>query len=50
LRVDNLEELIETVRADIDKTIGDLKEVARNIDNELGLNTPRKQVKNRTPF
>jgi predicted transcriptional regulator len=50
LRVDTLEELLEAVRVDIDKTIDDLKEVARNIDKELGLNAPRKQVKNRTPF
>lgn len=50
LRVDNLEELLEEVRTDIDRTISDLKEVARNIDKELGLNAPRKQVKNRTPF
>lgn len=50
LRVDNLEELLELVRRDIDRTISELKEVARNIDKELGLSAPRKEAKNRTPF
>ncbi len=50
LRNDNLEELLEEIRVDLNKTIDELKDSAKNIDQELSLNTPRKQVKNRTPF
>ena len=50
LRVDNLEELLTELQEDLDKTMVELKEIARNVDKELGLNSPRKQPKNRTPF
>jgi len=50
LRVDNLEELVDLVQADIDKTMMELKEVARNVDRELGLHQPRKQAKNTTMY
>jgi biotin operon repressor len=50
LRVDNMQELLEIVRADINKTIDELKEVAYNVDRELGLNAPRQPAKNRTPY
>ena len=50
LRNDNLAELLDQIRTDVNKTIDELQEVANNIDSELSLNSPRKQVKNRTPF
>ena len=37
LRVDNLKSLIEEVEKDIKKTCEDLKEIAKEIDNRLGL-------------
>jgi biotin operon repressor len=50
LRVDNLEELLTLLQEDIDKTMNELREIARNVDRELGLNQPRKLAKNKTPF
>jgi predicted transcriptional regulator len=50
LRVDNMEELVDTIQADLDKTMQELKEVARNVDQQLGLNQPRKPATNRTMF
>jgi biotin operon repressor len=50
LRMDNMEELLELVRADINKTIDELRDVARNVDRELGLHAPRQPAKNRTPY
>lgn len=50
LRVDNMQELLEIVRSDINKTIDELQAVAYNVDRELGLKTPRQPAKNRTPF
>ena len=50
LRVDNMEELLDLIQTDINKTIADLKEVARNVDRELGLNAPREPRKNTTPY
>ena|SRR3989338_1988040 len=37
LRVDNLKQLVEEIRRDIDRTCSDLKEVAEEIDRRLGL-------------
>jgi predicted transcriptional regulator len=37
LRVDNLEELISEIRADISRTLDDLGRVAKDIDETLGL-------------
>jgi predicted transcriptional regulator len=50
LRVDNLEELVDLIEGDITKTLDDLREVARNVDRELGLHQPRRPARNRTPF
>jgi len=50
LRVDNLEELLETVQADIMRTIDEVKDVARNIDKELGLHQPRPRTKTKTVY
>lgn len=50
LRVDNMEELLELIRLDINRTIDELREVAHNVDRELGLNAPRQPAQNRTPF
>jgi len=38
LKVDNLQELVDEVELDVKKTLEDLKDVARNIDNKMGLN------------
>jgi hypothetical protein len=37
LRVDNLKLLISELEKDIQRTLGDLKEVASDIDNWMGL-------------
>ncbi|MBU0627678.1 MAG: HTH domain-containing protein [Nanoarchaeota archaeon] len=37
LRVDNLKQLVEEIRKDIDRTCLDLREVAEEIDRRLGL-------------
>ena len=37
LRVDNLRELVDEVKKDIERTCSDLKEVAEDIDRRLGL-------------
>ena len=37
LRVENLKVLVEEIEKDIKRTCSDLKEIAKNIDNELGL-------------
>ena len=50
LRVDNMEELIGLIQQDLDRTMAELKEVARNVDRELGLQAPRAPAKNRTPY
>jgi biotin operon repressor len=50
LRVDNLEELLDMIQLDLNKTIEDLKTVARNVDKEMGLGAPQQPVKNRTPY
>jgi predicted transcriptional regulator len=50
LRVDNLEELVELIQADLEKTMAELKEVARNVDRGLGLHQPRKSAKSETVY
>jgi len=37
LRVDNLEELIEEIKKDVLKTLDDLKRIAEDLDDEVGL-------------
>ncbi|MBU1204322.1 MAG: winged helix-turn-helix domain-containing protein [Nanoarchaeota archaeon] len=37
LRVDNLKVLVDEIEKDIKRTCNDLKEIAKNIDEELGL-------------
>ncbi len=37
LRVENLKVLVEEIEKDIKRTCSDLKEIAKNIDDELGL-------------
>ena len=37
LRVDNLEELIEEIKKDVLKTLDDLKKIAEDLDDEVGL-------------
>ncbi len=37
LRVDNLEELIEEIKKDVLKTLEDLKRIAEDLDDEVGL-------------
>ncbi|MBU4284325.1 MAG: winged helix-turn-helix domain-containing protein [Nanoarchaeota archaeon] len=37
LRVDNLKVLVDEIEKDINRTCSDLKEIAKNIDEELGL-------------
>jgi len=37
LRVDNLEELIEEIKKDVIKTLEDLKRIAEDLDDEVGL-------------
>ena len=37
LRVDNLEELIEEIKKDVIKTLDDLKRIAEDLDDEVGL-------------
>jgi len=50
LRVDNLEELLDMVQADINRTIEELKETAKNVDKELGLHAPREKIRNKTMY
>jgi biotin operon repressor len=50
LRVETLAELVEVIQSDIEKTFEELKEVARNCDKGLGLDNPRKQPRNVTPY
>lgn len=41
LRVENLEELVERIRQDVNKTFDELSQLARHCDSEMGLNTSR---------
>jgi predicted transcriptional regulator len=50
MRVDNLEELVDTIQTDLDKMMVDMREVARNIDKQLGLQEPRKSARNTTMY